>query len=420
MVQLIFFVIALILVCLGNWILRKYISKFRGGKAAFTFSKEKSIKGTVTEDVDYKDVFPQETKCSIEVREYERGWQFIRTYEERQNKPILFNVHHATLEGDRVSPTGYTLEGIYRLGDFPDYAILSGVPLPNVYQNFNINTALPRPYRPFRWAYHQTMDKMRYTAYRSDAHSAIALTKLEPDWWIELENSYVDRIQQRVALVQKHGTDVMNMQPGSELACKELMEVAVQFTCARYPMYFILDKSRNVLENKILGTATDLKMTGPLEVLLHNIPEDFALMMRDPDTGFYHFRAGIICSSVGWNLGENIGLRLHDIHQPVPDYREKMAFSMDRYFAKMPTDAPIQRGSWSFELGEPLYLAPGDQHPSIDELGDEETEAQIHFRVDWQTLRRLPLAGAIAFKFKALFTPLKELREEALHSVIGT
>jgi Protein of unknown function (DUF3445) len=57
-------------------------------------------------------------------------------------------------------------------------------------------------------------------------------------------------------------------------------------------------------------------------------------MLRDPEIGFYYFRAGIICSSVGWNLGAKIGLRLHEIHEPIPDYREKIAFSMDRYFAK--------------------------------------------------------------------------------------
>lgn len=36
----------------------------------------------------------------------------------------------------------------------------------------------------------------------------------------------------------------------------------------------------------------------------------------------------------------------------------------------------------------------------------------ISLRVDWQTLRRLPLSGAIIFNFKALFTPLPELRDE--------
>lgn len=38
--------------------------------------------------------------------------------------------------------------------------------------------------------------------------------------------------------------------------------------------------------------------------------------------------------------------------------------------------------------------------------------SRIHLRVDWQTLRRLPLSGAIVFNFKALFTPLEEFRDE--------
>lgn len=57
------------------------------------------------------------------------------------------------------TPTGFTVEDIEALGNFPDYATLSGVPLPAAYINFDIETALPRPYRPFRWEYHQTMCK---------------------------------------------------------------------------------------------------------------------------------------------------------------------------------------------------------------------------------------------------------------------
>jgi hypothetical protein len=58
---------------------------------------------------------------------------------------------------DHVTATGFTLEEIKRLGDFPDYATLSGVPLPREYEGFEISTAKARPYRPLRWAYHQTM-----------------------------------------------------------------------------------------------------------------------------------------------------------------------------------------------------------------------------------------------------------------------
>jgi hypothetical protein len=65
----------------------------------------------------------------------------------------------------KYTPTGFSTEEIKAMGDFPDYSILSGVPLPEAYEGFDPTKALPRPYRPFRWAYHQTMCKYpsRYT-----------------------------------------------------------------------------------------------------------------------------------------------------------------------------------------------------------------------------------------------------------------
>lgn len=59
--------------------------------------------------------------------------------------------------GSLYTPTGFSVDEIKALGDFPDYATLSGVPLPNAYTEHEIDKAKPRPYRPFRWNYHQTM-----------------------------------------------------------------------------------------------------------------------------------------------------------------------------------------------------------------------------------------------------------------------
>jgi hypothetical protein len=119
------------------------------------------------------------------------------------------------------------------------------------------------------------------------------------------------------------------------------MEIYIQLLCARYPQYFSVDVARGVFRNKILNRVTDLKTTAPLCLLLKNGPEDFAIMMWDLETGYYYSRVGVICSSIRWNLGSKLGLKLQDIHQPIPDYKEKMAFSMGHYFAKLPTDAPI-------------------------------------------------------------------------------
>ncbi|KAH7359661.1 hypothetical protein BKA66DRAFT_427220 [Pyrenochaeta sp. MPI-SDFR-AT-0127] len=295
------------------------------------------------------------------------------------------------------TPCEFSVKEIKALGDFPDYATLSGVPLPKPYPEFDVTKALPRPYRPFRWAYHQTM----------------SLTRLEPDWWLELENTYVQRIKQRQDLFAEHGDAVLQALPGSELACKELMEMSLQFLCARYPQYFKLDSKKLVFHNGILKTKTDLKTTHPLHILLNNVPEDYAIMLRDEKTGFYLFRAGIICSALGWNVGSKIGLRLHEIHAPIPDYKEKMQFSMDRYFVKKPTDKSIQRGSWGLEVDQPLYMPPGHPHEKHREYQMADLElSRCHLRVDWQTLRRLPLSAGVVFNFKALFTPIEEFRNE--------
>jgi hypothetical protein len=153
---------------------------------------------------------------------------------------------------------------------------------------------------------------------------------MESDWWLELESTYEERIKQRLDLYAEHGEDILQALPGSELACKEVMEMALQFLCARYPHYFKLSPDNKQFHNDILKTTTDLMHTPPLHVLLHNIPEDFALMLRDPKTGLYILRAGVICSALGWNLGTKINLPLSQVHSPIPDYKEKMEFSMDR------------------------------------------------------------------------------------------
>ncbi|KAI1615730.1 alpha-1,2-mannosyltransferase [Exophiala viscosa] len=293
--------------------------------------------------------------------------------------------------------TGMKVQEVRGLGDFPDYSTLSGVPMPEPYPEHDVDKALPRPYRPFRWAYHQTM----------------SLTKLEPNWWLEVESTYKERIAQRKGLYAEHGEAVLQWLPGSELACKELMEMVLQFLCARYPQHFELHSDKRTFENKILGTKQDVKAKHPLLVLLDNVPEDFAITLRNPETGYYYFRAGMICSALGWNVGTKIGMNLDQIHAPIPDYKEKMQFSMDRFFTKMPAGKPIQRGSWGLEIDQPLYMPPGDPHEKYRDFQMPDLERdRVHLRVDWQTLRRLPLSGGIVFNFKALFTPLTEFRDE--------
>lgn len=69
-----------------------------------------------------------------------------------------------------------------------------------------------------------------------------ALSKMEPDWWFELNRDYGETIKYRQALFGERGPRVLQTLPGCELAAKELMEMALQFLCARYPNLFYLDQ----------------------------------------------------------------------------------------------------------------------------------------------------------------------------------
>jgi hypothetical protein len=151
---------------------------------------------------------------------------------------------------------------------------------------------------------------------------------MDPDYWIELDDTYSELVQTRKDIHAKHGTDIIQALPGSKLACKELVEMVIQFLCARYPTQF--ERQGKTFCNYILGKLYNISATDPLIFLLENMPEDFAIMLRDPETGTYKFRAGVICASTGWSLGTKIGMGLQDIHSPVPDYKQKMQLSMDR------------------------------------------------------------------------------------------
>ncbi|KAL4915094.1 hypothetical protein BDW62DRAFT_219641 [Aspergillus aurantiobrunneus] len=299
--------------------------------------------------------------------------------------------------GTIVTPTGFSAADIDALGRFPDYSVLSGVPHPTPCPEFDVTTACFRPYRPFRWAYHQTM----------------ALSRFEPDFWIELERNYFDMLKQRKALLEEHGPDILNYSPGSELACRELMEMVLQNLCIRYPRQFSLEESNTVFVNRLLDTKTNFATTHPLHVLFDNVPEDFAIMTRNEADGVYYLRAGFICSSIGWTFGTHFGRPLGAIHTEVNDYG-KMAKSMDRFFSKLPASAPIQRGAWFIEDWKPLFVTPQEYalNGGTKHAGEPVSIDQCYLRVDWQTLRRLPLSGAIVFNFKAIFTPVTELREE--------
>lgn len=95
------------------------------------------------------ETLPKSQKKKIGAREIDR--------EEFTKNVIPFEADYRECGPSTYTPMEISMAEIDALGDFPDYSKLTGVPLPKAYKEFEIESAQPRPYRPFRWPYHQTM-----------------------------------------------------------------------------------------------------------------------------------------------------------------------------------------------------------------------------------------------------------------------
>ena len=112
---------------------------------------------------DYSDTFPPSRRFALDKSE-DGSTSDSEKSSETHASPLSLSQNllphtqsYLETSSPMFTPTGFSTAEIKALGDFPDYAKLSGVPLPSPYHSFDIKTALPRPYRPFRWNYHQTM-----------------------------------------------------------------------------------------------------------------------------------------------------------------------------------------------------------------------------------------------------------------------
>lgn len=129
-----------------------------------SLSPEKKAVTAVPFPIDYIESFPGSRREALakvmQMTPQASGGHLVGLESERSMSSEMmmpYEANYMEVDGSKYTPTGFSIDEIKALGDFPNYAELSGVPLPEPYLDFDIDKALPRPYRPLRWAYHQTM-----------------------------------------------------------------------------------------------------------------------------------------------------------------------------------------------------------------------------------------------------------------------
>ena len=118
------------------------------------------------------------------------------------------------------------------------------------------------------------------------------------------------------------------------------------------------------------------------------VQEDICLLEEIENK--YVLTAASVCSPSNWDLPSKIGKPVSEIHKPVPGYRDQMSDKVDRLMRNLKTDRPVQRLNWSIQPNGDLYWKTGSSD-------HEKIEQKNYWRVERQTLFRMPETKAIVF-----------------------
>lgn len=122
----------------------------------------------------------------------------------------------------------------------------------------------------------------------------------------------------------------------------------------RYPDLFVLAANPlNAQFDSLHSKATDESYplaldpsTAGVEILRRLgglVEDDFLFLLPSEDGDGYALQAFVTCFPNGFNTRRKLGLKLRDIHTPVPGYKEKLERSMERWFDRLEVGTVVKR-----------------------------------------------------------------------------
>tara|TARA_R110002049_G_scaffold72490_6_gene187439 strand:- start:145264 stop:146139 length:876 start_codon:yes stop_codon:yes gene_type:complete len=159
----------------------------------------------------------------------------------------------------------------------------------------------------------------------------------------------------------------------------------------------------------------------PLLSISRRVQEDLTILRNDPANGF-PLIAGCVCFPSGWCIADKIGQNLMDVHLPVPEFASALADATNNLLQRLKVGRPVWRTNWGVRPSGQLDQSP--QHRAyldeqLSQVDAENAGQRCYFRVERQTLARLPSDGDILFAIHTHQQPLDMLSLQEKQSLLG-
>lgn len=208
-----------------------------------------------------------------------------------------------------------------------------------------------------------------------DWRFTMGLRPLDEAKWLEFDDHAEREFGLKNSLLADHFDDVVAITQSAMGASRELLDTVVGHLATYYP-----ERSRDVDANE-----------HPLVAASRLAQEDFCLLERS-DT--WRLSAACVCFPSRWQLKSKLGATLDGIHAPVPLYEELLAAPTSAFFDRLKVGRPFWRLNWT------LLDSPVLHQPASERRAPSGSLEDWFFRVERQTLRRLPESDAVVFSIR--------------------
>ncbi|OAL71957.1 hypothetical protein A7D00_3989 [Trichophyton violaceum] len=242
----------------------------------------------------------------------------------------------------------------------------------------------------------------------------MGLKRMDKAGWLIVDENYSARHQVRANLFNNRNREVSQCLPEAKDACDEALKEVSSFLCRTYPDMFELKESASgtIVRNKLMGEEFPLENStiSPLEAAARLAMEDMTILLKN-DSGDHYVAATSSAFLIGWSANTRMGSTLNEMHAPVPQWARQIAFSVNKFMARLTPESPMERSSYfvqviqSNEPWESIFFQPEGllQDHTIP------TPERVLIRRERQTFNRLPKTNGILFTVKTTVSFLEDL-----------
>jgi len=217
----------------------------------------------------------------------------------------------------------------------------------------------------------------------------VGLRTLDLKNWFEFDEFFEQEIAEKHKL-DSDGAQIYAHLPEGDLGVAEFLELALDNLKEFHPQR--------------------LKPFGSLLEISKVVQEDICIMTNID--GKWVLTSAVLYAPSRWKLFDKIGKSLEGIHAPVPGYQEQIGNAVEMTFDKLTADRSVWRANWTL-LDDATRFQPTPPSPENQlKIEGADLNKQIFFRVERQTLRKMPRTGDIVFTIRTYVTPLGKLLQE--------